>query len=181
MTLRAIPQMWALHSQDLRTPFLLCPPAQPSPIPAAEKNFLESSLNNSILGNNSFPKQQDRYLPAEVVCGNTSVGHNNFIPICKAPPIGLLGAPSESRTSGSPSIGSPSPLPCLPPINSAAEHSKHTERHLTKPRKSYDCLVCHESFTRPSDLRTHENMHTGKQPFACNFQGCPKKFGSRFH
>ncbi|KAJ7810790.1 hypothetical protein B0H14DRAFT_2862294 [Mycena olivaceomarginata] len=41
----------------------------------------------------------------------------------------------------------------------------------------YSCLLCSESFTKPSDLRTHENMHTSKQSFICNFPGCAKRFG----
>ncbi|KAJ7829197.1 hypothetical protein B0H14DRAFT_2810612 [Mycena olivaceomarginata] len=41
----------------------------------------------------------------------------------------------------------------------------------------YSCLLCSESFTKPSDLRTHENMHTSKQSFICDFPGCAKRFG----
>jgi len=130
---------------------------------------------------NSLPKWQDWHLPAhapstEVVC-NAPVSFDYFIPICKAPSVELLDTTSDARILRSPSIGYPSPLSCLPSTYSV--HSKRAEHRSTKLRKSYDCLVCHESFTRPSDLRTHENMHTGRQPFRCNFQGCPKKFGVR--
>ncbi|KAJ7913906.1 hypothetical protein B0H13DRAFT_460702 [Mycena leptocephala] len=59
-------------------------------------------------------------------------------------------------------------------------HSKRTVLHPSRtPPKSYECVVCHESFSRLCDLRTHEKMHTGKQAFACNFPGCLKRFGVR--
>ncbi|KAF8146924.1 hypothetical protein K438DRAFT_1944301 [Mycena galopus ATCC 62051] len=77
------------------------------------------------------------------------------------------------------SVGSPSPTLDLPSISSVAAHSPRPERHSTKVRKSYDCLFCPESFTRSSDLRTHENTHTNKQRFACNIPNCMKKFGVR--
>ncbi|KAJ6495368.1 hypothetical protein C8R45DRAFT_986994 [Mycena sanguinolenta] len=93
-----------------------------------------------------------------------------------------------------------------PPMDSAlvssysrAEHHKHTklqgdilkeageshsvrsvpERRSTRLHKSYDCPVCHKSFHRQSILRTHENIHTSKQAFACDATGCAKKFGLR--
>ncbi|KAL6946359.1 hypothetical protein ACO0RG_000506 [Hanseniaspora osmophila] len=41
---------------------------------------------------------------------------------------------------------------------------------------SYLCDVCQKRFKRPSTLATHQNIHTGKRPFACNFPHCHKTF-----
>ncbi|KAF7344456.1 Zinc finger protein C25B8.19c [Mycena sanguinolenta] len=113
--------------------------------------------------------------------------------------------PAPLRT---PQMGCLRPFPYLPSSHSVAEHDKHTEsrtaptntdmmneaeeaseelhslntqaeRRSPRLRKSYDCPVCHKSFTRPSVLRTHENLHTSKQAFACDVVGCGKKFGLR--
>ncbi|KAJ7898810.1 hypothetical protein B0H14DRAFT_2674393 [Mycena olivaceomarginata] len=46
-------------------------------------------------------------------------------------------------------------------------------------RKSCDCTECQAFSARLSDLQTHENMPSSKQPFACKFPGCLKKFGER--
>ncbi|KAJ7913912.1 hypothetical protein B0H13DRAFT_2325908 [Mycena leptocephala] len=94
--------------------------------------------------------------------------------------MGLLDATSDSQNLRHPSVGSSSTPPCVPSSDEQAEHSKGTVHPSRTHQKSYECVVCHESFTRPSDLRNHEKTHAVKKPFACEFPGCLKKFGSRW-
>jgi len=151
----------------------------------SSERMSNSFLDNSISADDYFRKWEERYLPVhtpseattEVMYGNTSASNQNFIPIGNTY-VELLNATSGPRTLGLPSLGSQGAIPCLPSICPAAEHRKRSERRMSKPPKSYDCVVCSESFTRPSSLRTHENTHTGQQAFGCNFKGCAKKFGS---
>ncbi|KAJ7858764.1 hypothetical protein B0H13DRAFT_2571157 [Mycena leptocephala] len=89
--------------------------------------------------------------------------------------MGLLDDTSDPQNLRLPSVGSLCTPPCVPSSNEEAEHNRHTVHRSS----SYECAVCRESFTRPSDLRTHQNTHTGKEPFACDFPGCLKKFGIR--
>ncbi|KAL6950128.1 hypothetical protein ACO0QE_000803 [Hanseniaspora vineae] len=60
-----------------------------------------------------------------------------------------------------------------------AEKSSKNLRISNKPARtltSYLCDVCHKRFKRPSTLATHQNIHTGKRPFACDFPHCHKTF-----
>ena len=41
-------------------------------------------------------------------------------------------------------------------------------------RKKYHCNECEKSFRLIDTLKSHERIHTGKQPFVCNI--CKKKF-----
>jgi len=43
-------------------------------------------------------------------------------------------------------------------------------------QKKHKCKVCDKRFTRPSSLQTHTYSHTGEKPFACEVDGCGRKF-----
>ncbi|KAJ7214736.1 hypothetical protein B0H12DRAFT_359754 [Mycena haematopus] len=60
------------------------------------------------------------------------------------PHTAQLETTSDPGDQRSPPEGSPSPLPDLRSTYSVAEHTTRS----TKLRRSYDCAVCHESFTR---------------------------------
>lgn len=51
-------------------------------------------------------------------------------------------------------------------------HSKTS----TQSQKKHKCPVCWKRFTRPSSLATHILSHTGERPFACDYDGCGRKF-----
>ncbi|KAL0087679.1 hypothetical protein J3Q64DRAFT_1638214 [Phycomyces blakesleeanus] len=40
----------------------------------------------------------------------------------------------------------------------------------------YQCKVCEKYFNRPSALQTHSYTHTGERPFACDSEGCGRRF-----
>ncbi|KAI0640632.1 hypothetical protein C8Q79DRAFT_448475 [Trametes meyenii] len=44
------------------------------------------------------------------------------------------------------------------------------------PSRRHRCPLCGKGFNRPSSLVTHINMHTGAKPYACLFDGCPRRF-----
>ncbi|WP_330924556.1 C2H2-type zinc finger protein [Candidatus Sororendozoicomonas aggregata] len=44
---------------------------------------------------------------------------------------------------------------------------------MLKP-KNYICSYCEKGFSKPSDLKIHERVHTGEKPYGCSF--CSKKF-----
>ncbi|KAI8333709.1 hypothetical protein BC941DRAFT_401341 [Chlamydoabsidia padenii] len=64
---------------------------------------------------------------------------------------------------------------CLTPI-----HQTHTflvSTLFTKERNErYACHICQKRFNRPSALQTHSYTHTGEKPYACDFQGCGRRF-----
>lgn len=43
-------------------------------------------------------------------------------------------------------------------------------------QKKHKCKVCDKRFTRPSSLQTHTYSHTGEKPFACEQDGCGRRF-----
>ncbi|KAJ7913907.1 hypothetical protein B0H13DRAFT_2003984 [Mycena leptocephala] len=78
--------------------------------------------------------------------------------------MGLLDATSVPKKLGFISIASL----CNPP---SSDEVAERSTELT-------CVVCQESFPRPSDLRAHGKSHNAKQAFACAFPGCLKKYGA---
>lgn len=43
-------------------------------------------------------------------------------------------------------------------------------------QKKHKCKICERKFTRPSSLQTHMYSHTGEKPFACEVEGCGRRF-----
>ncbi|KAJ7640751.1 hypothetical protein DFH06DRAFT_1215126 [Mycena polygramma] len=108
-------------------------------------------------------------------------GYEYSIPICDSPSSFLDTASSSDFPDLASSVGSSSPSPRSPLTCPTVGRSERVESGSNKHHrpKAHECPICHECFTRPSELQTHKNMHTGKQPFVCDFPGCRKKFGVR--
>ncbi|TGZ81850.1 hypothetical protein EX30DRAFT_348254 [Ascodesmis nigricans] len=51
-----------------------------------------------------------------------------------------------------------------------------SSRITSSTQKKHKCKVCDKRFTRPSSLQTHTYSHTGEKPFACEHQGCGRRF-----
>ena len=51
-------------------------------------------------------------------------------------------------------------------------------RHLTShnPVKKHVCAICFKSFALVQYLKEHMHIHTGQNPYKCNFPGCDKSF-----
>ncbi|KAJ6455065.1 hypothetical protein C8R47DRAFT_1328967, partial [Mycena vitilis] len=92
-------------------------------------------------------------------------GHEYFIPICDSP--------TSTNTT---LVGSSSHSPSLPSTSLRGCAGSGVKEH---PPQAHECPVCHKWFTRPSALQTHNNKHTGKKPFVCDFPGCLKRFGAQ--
>jgi uncharacterized Zn-finger protein len=45
--------------------------------------------------------------------------------------------------------------------------------------KFYQCDICGEAFTNPSDLKAHERTHRGEKPYDCD--QCDKAFTQAVH
>lgn len=56
---------------------------------------------------------------------------------------------------------------------------QHAAPSYPQSHGGYLCESCGRFFSKPSSLRTHENSHTGAQPFPCQHPGCNKRFSVR--
>jgi len=62
----------------------------------------------------------------------------------------------------------------------AATPSRRGGGHQTSTRpRAYLCDVCGKSYTQSSHLWQHLRFHQGVKPFACNFEGCDRRFTIR--
>ncbi|KAH7884333.1 hypothetical protein F5I97DRAFT_1440897 [Phlebopus sp. FC_14] len=41
---------------------------------------------------------------------------------------------------------------------------------------SFECELCHQTFTAQFSLRRHQQSHTGERPFECSIPGCGQRF-----
>ncbi|KAJ7754609.1 hypothetical protein B0H16DRAFT_1542951 [Mycena metata] len=174
--------------------------------PSGDQGFwdgMTQSHDNSILGMNSFLRYRSQYLrhtpsedAAEIPNGATFLDFPSFIPIRNRIPMGdFLGIKSEDDHSDA-ALNSLS-WPPVPPGMVVTEASDSPSPR-TKPRKTYRCSACPDSFIRLSDLREHEETHSSGQlvhhqsiilpkqrtaspaaKFVCDFPGCVKEFGVR--
>ena len=55
---------------------------------------------------------------------------------------------------------------------SQSSHLSANSKVVTK--RPYKCQICEKSFSRPSYLAAHSNLHTGEKPYKC--QHCEKSF-----
>ncbi|KAJ6583070.1 hypothetical protein DFH09DRAFT_280357 [Mycena vulgaris] len=77
------------------------------------------------------------------------------------------------------SSGKSNPLP--PPPRRFIGHYKSNAvaGRPIKREKIHECPQCDRLFSRPCDVRAHQNMHTGEQPFLCVVRSCRRRFGLR--
>ncbi|CUS10152.1 unnamed protein product [Tuber aestivum] len=96
------------------------------------------------------------------------------------------GSVDSSATDYSDSTGFPSeaPRPTLPRLGTGihsvpgqgALMTTFSSKITSSTQKKHKCKVCEKRFTRPSSLQTHTYSHTGEKPFACEVDGCGRKF-----
>ncbi|VEU20510.1 DEKNAAC101273 [Brettanomyces naardenensis] len=58
--------------------------------------------------------------------------------------------------------------------SSVEEEVKDEAIHDDRFERRYICPVCHHSFTRKHNLKSHRLIHTDEKPFACTH--CPRRF-----
>jgi hypothetical protein len=96
------------------------------------------------------------------------------------------GSVDSSATDYSDSVGftPEAPRPTLPrpgpgvhsvPVQGALM-TTFSSKITSSTQKKHKCKVCDKRFTRPSSLQTHTYSHTGEKPFACEVDGCGRKF-----
>lgn len=44
------------------------------------------------------------------------------------------------------------------------------------PKAQFTCSSCGKIFSRNSNLKAHERLHTGEMPYVCSFDDCRKSF-----
>ncbi|KAI5847157.1 hypothetical protein DFP73DRAFT_592987 [Morchella snyderi] len=83
--------------------------------------------------------------------------------------------PAGFTTEGSrPSLPRPSGIQSVPV--QGALMTTFSSKITSSTQKKHKCKVCDKRFTRPSSLQTHTYSHTGEKPFACEVDGCGRKF-----
>ncbi|PWW78816.1 hypothetical protein C7212DRAFT_156714 [Tuber magnatum] len=95
------------------------------------------------------------------------------------------GSVDSSATDYSDSIFPPeAPRPTLPRLGTGVHNvsgqgalmTTFSSKITSSTQKKHKCKVCEKRFTRPSSLQTHTYSHTGEKPFACEVDGCGRKF-----
>ncbi|KAJ6595580.1 hypothetical protein DFH09DRAFT_1135028 [Mycena vulgaris] len=103
-------------------------------------------------------------------------GHD-FISICTDHKV----PGGRRRILQPPSMQSVKSNPLSPGPTGLHDKMKPVTKSQIKRGKIHGCpiLGCPKRYSRPCDVRTHLNTHTGEQPFQCAMPSCQSKFGVR--
>ncbi|KAJ7104465.1 hypothetical protein B0H15DRAFT_26600 [Mycena belliarum] len=102
-------------------------------------------------------------------------------PSWRTPSLDFISIVPPIAANRKPRLVKPKDLSCVPRANAHNNYanSEAMTESTTCPTKLHSCPYCAKKFTRPCDVTTHKNTHTGARPFRCPVRGCLKKFGVR--
>ncbi|KAI9482769.1 MAG: hypothetical protein EXX96DRAFT_555568 [Benjaminiella poitrasii] len=148
----------------------------------------QSSPKLSTLLNKETPIKE--YLPTPVTPAsefpqyhhhlkNNNKGYGSFSvikPPTTPPPSnnnGLSVKSTTSATTASPTEAKPYPCPeCHQTFSRPHNLKSHLTTHSSE--RPFQCDVCHHHFRRHHDLKRHQKLHTGERPYVC--EDCYRSF-----